>query len=330
LAYAVFVTDAAAFAGQSKTYLLPHRVGRDGCRCAGDLAAGGSVRFDSRRVALNAFRGTRLVLRDGPVTDQALLDAVPPMHARAGQIDLVLAGAAAQLFSGIDLAAVSLDKLRRDVPALGIRGVRVRQPLAAPSVDLNAYRTLAAANIANAAVNRAAGEGGADAGLRDKSHSRYTAEEFETLLDYIKDHPTHTLRGMVFVEGDVHFDEEVRVTIADGALVAAGDIAVGERARLEVRHGQAARGLPGLVAWEDGAIEIEENATVIADGLVLAAGDVDIAAGVLDVIGAIAAKNFYNTDGTVVVRYDSGVLATVGLRRVGKGLAERLTWQELY
>lgn len=67
----------------------------------------------------------------------------------------------------------------------------------------------------------------------------------------------------------------------------------------------------------------------IIDGLVLAERDVEVHAGVLDVIGAVAARNFFSKDGTVVVRYDCGVLATVGLRRAAEGLAELLSWQEV-
>lgn len=329
LAYGVFAANNISLDGQSKTYLLPYRAGRGGCRCPGNLAAGAAIRFETVRVALNAFRGTRLVLREGAVTDRMLLESLPATPAGEGRIDLVLAGSA-HLFSGVEHAPVTLDKLRRDVANLGVRGVRSRPALAAPSLDLAALRVLAEANTANAALNKAAGEEGAEAGLRSKSHSRYTLEEFEILLDYLKDHPKHILRGMILVEGDVHLDEGMKVTITDGGLVAIGDIVVGEGARLEVRHGAAARGLPGIVAWEGGSIEIEEKAVAIADGLVLADRDVDVTEGVLDVIGAVAAKNVLNRDGTVVVRYDSSVLATVGVRRAGKGVAEVLSWQELY
>ncbi len=118
------------------------------------------------------------------------------------------------------------------------------------------YKALAEANTANAAINSAAGAAGVEPGLRAKTHSRCSAEEFEAILDYLKD--------------------------------------------LEVRHGPAARGLPGIVAWGDGTIEIEEKAVAITDGLVLAERDVEVHAGVLDVIGAVAARNFFSKDGTVV------------------------------
>lgn len=87
--------------------------------------------------------------------------------------------------------------------------------------------------------------------------------------------------------------------------------------------------MPGIVAWTEGTIQIEDHAVVIVDGLILAERDVRVAAGVLDVIGAVAARNVSVHDGTFVVRYDSGVLATVGLKRTGRGLAEPVNWQEL-
>ncbi len=287
------------FDGQARTYLLPFRAGGGICRRSGDLAAGVEVRFDSPRVALNAFRGLRLPLRDGDTPDYVLLGSSPATDAVSSPVDLVLAGKA-RLMSGITHTPVGLAELQRRVEGLGIRRLKARPALLAPSIAVDHYKALAEANTANAAINSAAGAAGVEPGLRAKTHSRYSAEEFEAILDYLKDRTKRPLQGMVFVEGDVDMDERVTLTITDGALVIEGDIVITKGARLEVRHGPAARGLPGIVAWGDGTIEIEEKAVAITDGLVLAERDVEVHAGVLDVIGAVAARNFFSKDGTVV------------------------------
>ncbi len=327
LAYGVSGQGIVGFGGQARTYLMSYRI-RGGGRRVGDLAAGVEIRFDSSRASLNAFRGLRLPLRDGEFVDTALLGASGATDPPPGLIDLVLAGNA-QLTSGMAHRAVDLGDLRRQVAALGIRRLRSRPALAAPKIDLAYYKTLAEANTANAAINAAAGLTTTESGLQGKTDSRYNLEEFEAILDYLRNRPKRTLQGVIFVDGDVSLEEGDRLIIADGALVVEGDVEIGEGARLEVRHGQAARTLPGIIAWGQGTIQIEDDAVAIVDGLVLAEWDLRVRAAVVDVIGAIAARNFFSTDGTVVVRYDSGVLATVGLRRNGKGLAELVSWQEL-
>lgn len=326
LAYGVFAQGIAAFGGQSRTYVVPFRIGNG--RRTGDLAAGVEVRFDNPRTALNAFRGSRLLLREGEVVDTALLDETTASDSTRGALDVVLAGRA-QLVSGVAHKTVGLEDLKRQIPGLAIRRVRTRSPLAAPAVDLKAYKALAEANTANAALNGAAGLVAGESDLRGKKHSAYSVEEFEAILDYLRLRPRQALHGLIFVDSDVLLEEGDRLTIADGALVVEGDLDVEEHARLEVRHSQGSRALPGIVAWGEGSIQIEDNAVVIVDGLILAEWDVRVRAGILDVIGAVAARNLSVTDGTVVVRYDSGVLATVGLKRTGKGLAEPVSWQEI-
>ncbi|MGQ0549185.1 MAG: pilus assembly PilX family protein [Armatimonadota bacterium] len=326
LAYGMFAQGIATFGGQTRTYVLPYRIGSG--RRAGDLAAGVEVRFDSPRTTLNAFRGARLSLRDGEVVDSALLDDTAAADPTRGVIDVVLAGPA-QLVSGIVHKAVSLEDLKRQIPGLSIRRVRSRSPLAAPAVKLKAYKALAEANKANAAINAAAGLVAGESDLRGKKHSAYSVEEFEAILDYLRIRPRQPLQGVIYVDSDVLLEDGDRLAIADGALIVEGDLDIGERARLEVRHGQGSRALPGIVVWGEGTMQIEDNAVVIVDGLILAEWDVRVRAGVLDVIGAIAARNLFAMDGTVVVRYDSGVLATVGLKRTGRGLAEPVSWQEI-
>ncbi|MGQ0571577.1 MAG: pilus assembly PilX family protein [Armatimonadota bacterium] len=328
LAYGVYGQHSLRFDGRARTYLLPFRAGGGDCRCAGNLAASGEVRFESPHVLLNTFHGSRLPLRDGTIDDYALLGSSAVVDPAQGLVDLVLAGGA-RLTSGIAHKPIELEELRRYVGELGIRRLKVRPALQGPSFEVDQYRALAEANTANTLLNRAAAEAGGAAGLRVKPHSRYIAEEFETVLDYLKGGPRRALQGVVFVEGDVDLVEGDKLIIADGALVVEGDIVIGPGARLEVHHGPTARTLPGVVAWGKAAIDIEEEAVAVVDGLVLTDGDVVVFAGILDVIGAVTARNFVTKNGTVVVRYDAAVLATPGFQKIGKGLAVPVSWQEL-
>jgi hypothetical protein len=67
----------------------------------------------------------------------------------------------------------------------------------------------------------------------------------------------------------------------------------------------------------------------IVDGLILAEKEMWVDGGTLDVSGAVIARTILNNDGTIVIRYDSAVLSTVSLRRLGRGRTELLSWQEL-
>lgn len=327
LAYGLYGQHTVAFDGQVRVYLLPSQARGSGRRL-GHLAAGGEVRFDSRWATLNAFRGLRLSLRDRTFPDSSLLGSSADTDPDSGLVDIVLAGEA-QLRSGTPHEPVTLEDLRRQIGGVGVRRVRTRTALPVPLIDAANYRAWAEANTANAAINAAAGVAGAESGFRPKAHSRYSEDEFEAILDFLRDRPKRPLHGIVFVEGDVILDEREGLTIIDGALVVNGNIEIGPGARLEVRHSDTTRALPGIIAWGEGTLQIRKEAVATIDGLILAGKDVQIDAGVLDVMGAVVTGNFLSQDGIAVIRYNSAVLATVGLRRVGKGVAELLSWQEL-
>ncbi len=335
LAYGVYGRDVVSLGGQSRTYLLPYHIGWGTHRRGGDLAAGGEIRFDSPEAALNSVRGRRLPLREGDISDETLLDLAGVGGLTSGLVDLVLTGKA-QLRVGLTYLPPRLEELRQRVDELGVRQVRVRPPLAAPALDLDYYRALAEANTANAAINAAVAAATGHPDLRTQAHSRYSAEELLAILNYLSraGRMDSVLQGVVFVYGPVELRGRANLRINEGALVVKGDLTIGQGVRVEVRHGAAARGLPGLVvsavgAAQEGALVIEREATVVVDGLVLADGRTEVLGGVLDVIGAVAAKNFMNNNGLVLVRYDSGAVATAGLRRADKGLSEVLSWQEL-
>ncbi len=326
LAYGLYGQAIVSFDGQARTYIVPCRAEERGCRRGGDLAVGGEVRFNSPHVALNDFRGILLPLREGRIADTLLLSAARGMDSASG-LDIVLTGEAG-LWSGIKQTPVGLDELRRQVRELGVRRLRVRAALQTPSVDANYYASMAEANTANDAINAAAGLMGSERGLREKTHSRYTEEEFEVILEYLKEHPA-PMRGVLFVDGDITVPEHGRLTIVDGALILNGNIEIKPRARLEVQHGQTTRMLPGVVALGGGTIQIRKEAAAVIDGLILAGKDVQVDGGILDVIGSVVTRNFLSDDGTSVIRYDPIVLATAGLRSTWRGFVELLSWQEL-
>lgn len=335
LAYGLYGQNIVAFDGRSRTYLVPFHIGWGQRRRVPALAAGGEIRFDSREAALNVFRGQRLPPREGESNDQMLRRASDGTGPASGLVDLVLAGRA-QLRAVLTYIPPRLEELRRRVDELGVRQVMVRPPLAAPSLDVDHYRALAEANTANAAINAAAAAASGHPDLRTKAHSRYSAEELVAIFDYLKrtDRPRSVLRGVVFVYGPLDLSGRGTLTITDGTLIVEGDLTIGGGVRLEVRHGPAAWGMPGLVASavegaQEGSIYIERDAMAVVDGLVLAEGNVEVLGGLLDVIGAVSAGSFMNGDGVTVTRYDSRVVATAGLRRADRGLAEVLSWQEL-
>lgn len=138
---------------------------------------------------------------------------------------------------------------------------------------------------------------------------------------------------MIFVYGPLDLRGRTRLTIVNGALLVKGDLTLGEGVSLDVRHGPAARGLPGLVASavetaQAGTIEIERGAMATVDGLVFAEDNVEVLGGALEALGAVVAKRVVNSHGTAIIRHDSRVLATQGLGGVAAGLTEILSWRE--
>lgn len=327
LGYSLFVRQMATFEGEARTYVVPCRAGASGCRRGGHLAAGEGVRFVNSGITFNEYRGDSLTLREGDIADASILGSAAASNPALGFVDIVLAGDS-QLRFGAETSAISLVDLRRRISGLGIGNVRHRGPVQEPVIDVARYRLLAEANTANAAMNSAAANLGRQPSLRIKTHSRYTEEEFIDLLDYIQGQPSRTLQGVVFVDGNVLLKEENRVVIVDGALVVKGDIEVTPGARLEIRHGDTSRTLPGMLVVGPRNILLEQ-ATIVVDGLIFSGGDVHVLGGVLDVAGAVVAQNYLGRGGTAVIRYDAAVLSTVGLHRAGRGLGELMSWQEL-
>jgi hypothetical protein len=117
---------------------------------------------------------------------------------------------------GVEAGRVEIHRIQVEVP---------------PAVDASALRRRAERNLANAALNRAAGEDGRDPVLRDKRHSLYTTAEFGLVVRHLLRGEV-VLLGPVYVAGRALVPADVPVTIADGFLAAEGGVARGGRHRL--------------------------------------------------------------------------------------------------
>jgi hypothetical protein len=333
LGFAVLAGDVVALTRQARTYVVPCAGPKAACRGLGDVAVSSDLLID-RDAMLNAFDGRRLALREGSVPDYSVfglssawadprLAEVLPDLAVIGRDYLTVGTGGQPLY---DTGA-----LRRDYPGIHVRSLRSAEA-SVPGVDLERYRALAEANHGNQTLNQAAGDRVFDRSLRDKKDSHYTPDQFETLLAYMdtrrrQDRETLALRGIVFVEGIVGVSRAL--SIQDGALVVRGTIIVMEHARLEVRHGPAASGLPGLIAFGDGGmIRLDAGSVTAVDGLVLASVGLEVRRASLEVSGAVATgQGFVNDGGLVVVRYSPRVLGTGGLARTVHVLIRPLAWQ---
>ncbi len=209
-------------------------------------------------------------------------------------------------------------------------------PETLPYVDAETFRRRAAANPANAELNRAAGRAFAWPSLQDKKDSLYTAEEFSLVLRYLRGRDVPMV-GAIFAAGPATVPADAPLTIIDGFLVTDGGLTVEPGGRLTVQHHQRGRLLPGLltVTRETYApIVVGERARVAVDGLVVAQGVIEVREGAtVDVAGAIVAADsdyglrLYNA--VLTVRYDPAVAGTPGIVGMGRRKVTALSWQEV-
>jgi hypothetical protein len=281
------------------------------------IAAGRGIWFATTDVSINDRRAG-LGLGPGPM-DIAARDAGAGAQPEPGPVRMLLARGAS-LVLGSSQERVDVQPLR----AMGIRVEGVIQYAdalpALPDVDLDALRTLAAANRANAALNHAAGEFFADTSLARKRDSLYSALEFQQIQEYLKSglRPPR-FEGVIHVAGEVALLDDERLTIADGSLIAEGAVHLGRGAALEITHTAATRALPGLIVTENGALIVGPLARLRVHGLVYVNRAVEVGEGArVDVVGSVLANDpglsFRNIAATVVIRYDPAVLGTQGVR----------------
>lgn len=189
-----------------------------------------------------------------------------------------------------------------------------------PEVDRAHFEALAAANVANAGLNEAAGRHAGDRDLAGKRDSLYSEAQFRQLLAFTRtgQQPAQ-LSGVVYVAGGVELMEGQHLLIMEGALVAESTVHLIEGATLEVRHSAATRTLPGVIVLGNGALAVTQKARLLAHGLVYTSRAIEVGEGArVDVVGAVLggdrAHSFRNLASTVVIRYDPAVLGTPGLK----------------
>ncbi len=247
-----------------------------------------------------------------------------------------LLGRRTELVAGKNRQRVDLDLLR--TMGASIRGSVIRMdPPRVPLVDHLFYRTEAAANTSNAALNETAGQFFSDFDLAQQRDSVYTSEQFKRLQQYLKTFPEPPpLHGMIYVKGGVALGPRELLEIVDGALVAENTVLLGKGAELAIRHTARTRTLPGLVVLGNGMVTIAQEAQLFVQGLVYVNRTIDLGLNArVDIVGALLANDeevsFKNRGAAVVIRYDPAVLGTKGLRAPddGPAIAWVALWEEM-
>jgi fructose-specific component phosphotransferase system IIB-like protein len=315
------------------TFILPYGAGI-GDRPWVHIAAGREIWFATTDVSINN-PNVSLTTAPGPVdAPDGANSATAPR--KPGPVRLLVARGA-ELTLGETHQRADIEQLR--TIGVYVDGVVLRTealpPL--PVVDAAYYRSLAAANAGNAALNEAAGKYHGDTDLAAKRDSLYSALQFEEVQTYLKTGPIPPrVHGVIYVSGGVALLEGQRLQITEGALVTEGTVRLGEGASLEVTHTAATRTLPGIMVLGHGALFVSGDARLRVHGLVYASRVIDINEGAAaDIVGAVmgndAGLSFRNTGATVVIRYDPAVLGTPGLRVADEDpvVAWIAAWEEL-
>lgn len=279
------------------------------------IMAGRAVWFTTGGVSVND-PNTAVTLSPGPVdpvTGQGGIGKmqVTPLRIALARNAILAAGAA-------DLPA--------DVTQLRAFGISIEEVVsrsddwpAIPGVDKAYYQSVAAANIANAAINTAAGRYASDEGLARKTDSEYSGADFLKVTTYLTSvqNPPH-LRGVIYIHGIVFIPEGAKLQIQDGALITESTVHLSRNAGLSIVHSSATRTLPGMIVLDLGKLTLAQGARLQAHGLVYANRSIEAGDGAtLDVVGAVLGNDpglsFRTSAATTGIRYDPAVLGTPGL-----------------
>ncbi len=297
------------------------------------LAAGRGI-WLAPSVSLNDPSAS-LVTGPGPLdaSDRAA-EATPPMPPRPVRLAMPRG---AELMLDPGRQPVNVQQLRAmGVPIHGdiVRSAALTQFL---EVDRSFYETLAAANVANAHLNRATGKYLGDGELERKQDSLYSQRQFEQLQTYLAGgfEPAR-FTGVVYVRGRVPLLEGQKMHIGDGALIAEGSVLVSPASSLEITHSATTRTLPGIITLDYGPLVVARGARLRVHGLVYASRLIYIGEDAhVDIVGSLLgsdqALSFRNSSGVVMIRYDPAVLGTPGLRvPVGAPVVAWVSaWEEL-
>ncbi len=281
------------------------------------LAAGRGIWLAASDVSVNDPAADPLT-GPGPVDAPTRApDAKPPARPMPVRVVMPRGG---ELMLGPGRQHVNVQQLR----AMGvqIQGDILRSEALAqfPEVDRSFYQALAAANVANAHLNGAAGKYLGDGDFARKQDSLYSQREFEQLQTYLAaGFERARFTGTVYVRGGVALFEGQQMQISDGALIAEGSVLISRASSLEITHSVATRTLPGIVTLDDGPLVVARAARLRVHGLVYASRVIYIDEDAhVDIVGSVLGNDgrlsFRNALGVVVIRYDPAVLGTPGLR----------------
>jgi hypothetical protein len=298
-------------------FILPYSAGI-GDRPWVHMAIGSEVWFPRSDVRLND-RSAALDLSPGPL---AALEGSPTRvwEDRSAPVRVALARGA-EMTLGRAHVRVEAQQLR--AVGVPIEQVRLRTfenlpPL--PEVDRAYYQARATANVANTAINRAAGNYVGNGDLARKSDSLYSSVEFDQLQTYLAAlaHAPR-LQGVVYLQGALLLSEGQTLRVADGALVVEGAVYISRNATLEITHSATSRTLPGLIALDQSTLVVTERARLRVHGLLYVTKTMAIDdEAVVDVVGAVLTGDpdlgFRNSAGLAIIRYDPAVMGTPGLR----------------
>ncbi len=281
------------------------------------LAAGIGIWFGGTGVRIN---DPSVAFSAGPGPIDPPSGAAAASSARLGAARVLLAQGAAVRVGEYSVAA---DPQQMRESGINVKDFLIRQTFPpAPQVDRTYYRPRAAANTANADLNKAAGEYAADSMLARKRDSLYTQDEFDELLLYLNAglRPAR-LQGVVYIKGGVTLRDGQILRIADGTLLTEGPLDLDVQASLEVTHSARTRALPGIIVLpqREGELVVGERARLHAHGLVYVGGAFVVATGAhVEIVGSVLVSyqgfSFSNFGGVVVIRYDRAVLGTPGLQ----------------
>jgi cell division septation protein DedD len=368
---ALFGVSRVQFQGAaSRLYLAPYLTGTPGG--GGSLGSFTEINFADNGVRLNALAevtSDTVALRDGRFLDYMLFgfstaprydptpmaDPAPWVLSAFG--DIIKAqpeGGPAANPCGTPYACVTVGNGITDVKRISdlreanyVRHVymnSMREPtLPRLALDPETFRTQAAQNTANAAINRKLGF--------PQSDSVYKPMQFYQIVFYLAANPSKSLQGTVYVDGSFPFTRSV--DLGDVTLAVGGDLVIRDNVAVTIRHDLSTvfgRRTPGIVVFgsrvpnersvEDcqgesvnwsGRFVLCEGSVVAVDGLVYTQDGMAVHARAnVDQVGAMYHNNrgtanpsFSAKDATVVLRFDPLALSVFG-----RGVAI-LSWQQL-
>lgn len=277
------------------------------------IAAGRGIWFANTAVALNK-PGVSTPIGPGPTDSPFGEDGAPqpaPVRFVLSRDADVLVDRDQQIVGIQQLRAIGMNVEREE-----LRAEAFPEP---PGVEEAVYRAKAIINAANADLNKIVGDALRDPGLAQKRDSLYTPEQFDELQQFTQaTDRLFQLEGMVYVTGRVRLRDSWGLKIVDGTLVTEGVTILGERSWLEITHSRPTRSLPGLIVRNRGGLFIGPEARLRVHGLVYVDWLFQVAGGAqVDIVGSVLGADrtlsFWNTGGSVVIRYDPAVLGTPGL-----------------